>query len=442
MMVAGYEYTVIGVLAKKKQNGSYGSGPDNTQLFTPYSAMARDFPPTDPGIERGFVNNIVVEPVSPDLHEQASMRSSASSQIRHHYDPEDKEALWVWDTLDGAKFTDRIFSVMTFFFGAVALLTLALGGIGVMNIMLVAVTERTAEIGVRKALGATAVDIRRQFLVESAIITIVSGAAGLTIGVGTCLLHAADSPPRFRAASRDLSDRDHLLACHAHRHHALRRNLSRTARRQPQPHGMPANGVTMNLGEIIRQSIDSLLRNRLRSSLTMLGIVWGLVTVVLLLSYGRSLGREVMNGFLGLGDNVIMVWGGQTSMQAGGERAGKRIKFRDGDTEAVRDTVPFLKAVSSESDDAFSFKYGAKVVNIQSKAIEYPYGGMRRLNVAEGRYFEPADFTEHRQVVIFGAARRPEALQRIPSRRRIGEHRRPRLPGHRRPAEQDSGLLQ
>jgi len=158
----------------------------------------------------------------------------------------------------------------------------------------------------------------------------------------------------------------------------------------------------MNFGEIIRQSIDSLLRNRLRSSLTMLGIIWGLVTVVLLLSYGKSLGREVLNGFLGFGDNVIMVWGGQTSMQAGGERSGQRIKLRDGDTEAVRDTVPFLKAVSSETDDAFSFKYGSKVVNVQTKAIEYPYGGMRRLNVAEGRYFEPSDFTDHRQVVIFG----------------------------------------
>ena len=77
----------------------------------------------------------------------------------------------------------------------------------------------------------------------------------------------------------------------------------------------------MNIVEIIRQSIASLLRNRLRSGLTMLGIAWGLVTVVLLLSYGRSLGKEVMNGFMGLGDNVIMAWGGQTSMQAGGERA-------------------------------------------------------------------------------------------------------------------------
>jgi len=165
----------------------------------------------------------------------------------------------------------------------------------------------------------------------------------------------------------------------------------------------------MNLREVIRQSIQSLLRNKLRSGLTMLGIVWGLVTVVLLLSYGKSLGTEVMNGFMGLGDNVIMVWGGQTSMQAGGERSGKSIKFLDGDTEAVRDNVPFLKAVSSESDDGFSFKYGPKVVNIQSKAVEYPYGGMRRLNVAAGRYFEPADFTDHRQVVIFG----PHAAQKL-----------------------------
>jgi putative ABC transport system permease protein len=197
MMVAGYEYTVIGVLAKKKQNGSYGSGPDNTQLFAPYSAMARDFPPTDPGIERGFVNNIVIQPVSPNLHEQALDEVKRIIAVRHHYDPEDKEALWIWDTLQGAKFTERIFSVMTFFFGAVALLTLALGGIGVMNIMLVAVTERTREIGVRKALGATGTDIRRQFLVESAIITIVSGAIGLSVGVGTCLLMRLITLPDF-----------------------------------------------------------------------------------------------------------------------------------------------------------------------------------------------------------------------------------------------------
>ncbi len=126
-----------------------------------YSAMARDFPPPErPGIVRGFVNNIVIEPVSPDLHEKAVAQVKRIIAERHHYDPNDKEALWIWDTLEGSKFTERIFGVMTLFFGAVALLTLALG----------------------------AVDIKRQFLVESAIITLVSGIAGLALGVGVCLL--------------------------------------------------------------------------------------------------------------------------------------------------------------------------------------------------------------------------------------------------------------
>ncbi len=185
--IAGYPYIVIGVLASKQQNGSYGSGPDNSQLFVPFSAMERDFPPDDKGDFPGFVNNIVVQPVSASVHVAALHEVRQVLGNRHHFDPTDLDALWVWDTLEGAQFTDNIFHAMTMFFAAVAILTLALGGIGVMNIMLVAVSERTREIGVRKALGATAVDIRRQFLLESAIITLVSGALGLLSGVGIIL---------------------------------------------------------------------------------------------------------------------------------------------------------------------------------------------------------------------------------------------------------------
>jgi putative ABC transport system permease protein len=159
----------------------------------------------------------------------------------------------------------------------------------------------------------------------------------------------------------------------------------------------------MNIAEALTESVESLRRNRLRSGLTMLGIVWGLVTVVLLLSYGRAVGSAVLQGFLGIGNNVIMIWGGQTSMQAGGERSGQRIKLLDGDAEAIRDSLPFLRAVSRETDDGFSIKYGPKVVNIQSKAVDLAYGSMRKLDVEQGRYFEPADFADHRQVIIFGA---------------------------------------
>ena len=204
LMVAGYPYVVIGVLSKKKQNGSYGSGPDNSQLFVPYAAMERDFPPDFKGsgpdsqaAPPGTVNNIVVQPVSAELHMAALRQVRQVLGARHHFDPDDLDALWVWDTLEGAQFTENIFHAMTIFFASVALLTLALGGIGVMNIMLVAVSERTREIGVRKALGATAVDIRRQFFVESAIISLVSGGIGLLCGVGVCLLMRAVPLPEF-----------------------------------------------------------------------------------------------------------------------------------------------------------------------------------------------------------------------------------------------------
>ena len=115
----------------------------------------------------------------------------------HHFDPKDKDALFVWDTMEGAKQLKKIFDVCTVFFGCVAVVTLLLGGIGVMNIMLVAVTERTREIGVRKAIGATQNDILRQFFAESAMLTIVSGTLGLVVGVGLCLALKALPLPDF-----------------------------------------------------------------------------------------------------------------------------------------------------------------------------------------------------------------------------------------------------
>ena len=89
------------------------------------------------------------------------------------------------------------------------------------------------------------------------------------------------------------------------------------------------------------------MRNRLRSVLTMLGIVWGLVSVVILLAYGQGLGASVLHAFLNMGDNVIVVMPGQTSMQAGGQRAGKKIQFEYEDVEAVREEVPIVRVLNA-----------------------------------------------------------------------------------------------
>jgi putative ABC transport system permease protein len=199
VLVKSVPYSVVGVLKEKKQNSNY-SGPDNDYLFAPYSAVSRDFPPPEKpgaGITKGYLDDIVFEVVDPEEHEEAVLQVRRTLGRVRHFDPQDKDALFIWDTMDGAKQLAKIFGVVTFFFGCVAIVTLCLGGIGVMNIMLVSVTERTREIGTRKAMGATKRDILRQFFAESAMLTVVSGLLGLGLGVGTCVLIRAVPLPDF-----------------------------------------------------------------------------------------------------------------------------------------------------------------------------------------------------------------------------------------------------
>jgi putative ABC transport system permease protein len=117
---------------------------------------------------------------------------------RHGFDPSDRAALNVWDTSLETLLFNRMIGRMRQFFTLVGLVTLALGGVGVMNIMLIAVRERTREIGVRKALGATTRTIQRQFLLEGLFLTILSGSAGVLAALALCCaVNLAPMPNRF-----------------------------------------------------------------------------------------------------------------------------------------------------------------------------------------------------------------------------------------------------
>jgi putative ABC transport system permease protein len=104
----------------------------------------------------------------------------------HNFDPTDKEACPIWDTVKEAQAFRQMTDGMKYFLGAVGIVTLLLGGIGVMNVMMVAVRERTREIGVRKALGAKSETILRQFFFEAVFIAFLSGAIGLGVAYGLC----------------------------------------------------------------------------------------------------------------------------------------------------------------------------------------------------------------------------------------------------------------
>jgi putative ABC transport system permease protein len=209
----GLPYTVIGKIRKKDQDSNY-SGPDNDKVFVPFAAMARDFPRVD--ADPGVVSDIIVAPQPWVVARLTTILRNRTGRIddidwplarevrrilarRHGFDPEDKRAVDMWDTSLESMMFARMIDAMKGFFSIVGIVTLALGGLGVMNIMLVAVRERTREIGVRKALGATTSQIQRQFFLEGFVLTMISGTIGFAVAVALCaLVNLAPMPPRFQ----------------------------------------------------------------------------------------------------------------------------------------------------------------------------------------------------------------------------------------------------
>ncbi|MFH1516852.1 MAG: ABC transporter permease, partial [Pseudomonadota bacterium] len=164
----------------------------------PFSTMLRDFPNKPPANPRS-VDRLIVTPKSYEQHEACQWQVRRALGRLHNFDPNDKEAAGMWDTVENTKNVQRIFDSMEYFMGAVGLATLLLGGIGVMNVMLVAVRERTREIGVRKAVGATSRAVVAQFFVETVIIVFLSGGLGMGVAYGFCALVNTLPMPRFFA---------------------------------------------------------------------------------------------------------------------------------------------------------------------------------------------------------------------------------------------------
>ncbi len=213
----GIPYTVIGRVRKKDQDSNY-TGADNERLFIPYEAARKDFPMPGSLYTADSVSAIIAAP-RPEvakqleawveregiggflgLEAQGPVETDVRAVLapRHGFDPRDPEALSMWNTAIEAVMFGKMIGAMHSFFVVVSLVTLALGGIGVMNIMLVAVKERTREIGIRKAIGARPRTIQWQFFSEGLALTLSSGAIGFLVGVGLCgLVNLAPMPARF-----------------------------------------------------------------------------------------------------------------------------------------------------------------------------------------------------------------------------------------------------
>jgi putative ABC transport system permease protein len=181
------------------------------KIFIPFGTMRRDFPDKPPGTPTTF-DQLLVTPKSVEQHESCKREVRTALARMHNFDPRDKEACPIWDTVQEAQAFREMTDGMKYFLGAVGVVTLFLGGLGVMNVMMVAVRERTREIGVRKALGAPANTILRQFFLEALLIAVLSGGLGLGVAYGICSLVDLLPMPDFFAGLLP-TWRTGLMAC-------------------------------------------------------------------------------------------------------------------------------------------------------------------------------------------------------------------------------------
>jgi putative ABC transport system permease protein len=146
----------------------------------------------------------------------------------------------------------------------------------------------------------------------------------------------------------------------------------------------------------------SLVRSRVRTLLTLLGIVWGIVAVTMLVAYGSGFRTVLMRSFEAFGKSAVIVWPGQTSEQAGGQRAGKKVVLEEADLERVRSEATLVKTACLETVRWVSISYSDRLVNTAVRGVCSEYGDMRHEVPSEGKWITTADLGDRARVAFLG----------------------------------------
>ncbi len=170
--------------------------------------------------------------------------------------------------------------------------------------------------------------------------------------------------------------------------------------------------------DLLREAYGAMQYNRRRTALTMLGMAWGIATVVLLLAYGDGFGRACANIFANFGTKLMIMVPGRTSMQAGGQKAGVPIRFTLEDVDALPTNIPQITHITPEASKQANIQYETRTFNFNVTGNYSNVISIRALKLAEGRFYNPEDEMQHARVAVIGS----EAKEKLFSgRNALGE---------------------
>ena len=170
--------------------------------------------------------------------------------------------------------------------------------------------------------------------------------------------------------------------------------------------------------DILHEACTAMRYNRRRTTLTMLGMAWGIATVVLLLAYGNGFAEACANIFANFGTKTMILVPGRTSMQAGGQKAGAKLRFTMEDVDLLTTNVPQITRISPDASKAASIQYDTRTFNFNVSG-GYPNASrIRVLDLAQGRFYNPEDQIQRARVAVIGSEAREKLFS---GRNALGE---------------------
>ena len=159
----------------------------------------------------------------------------------------------------------------------------------------------------------------------------------------------------------------------------------------------------LSLRDALRQMWRDVRSQKLRTFLTVFGIVWGTVSVSLLLAFGKGLKTQMILNSSGIGDAICIAWPGLTSMPFEGLGKGRKVRLNEDDVEAIRKEARGVNMISSEYSKTLKLNYGTKTIAVDVSGVSPEFGPMRNLNPQTGgRFVNPSDMTAQRRVLFIG----------------------------------------